>query len=345
MGIKIEALRNIKLSEIRRNLSKECYQRSLFITFSYLIFDLAWYVASVAMIFESNHIVLQLLGCLSAGLATSALFIWGHDAAHGALFKNQYVAELLGTITMLPSFNIYRLWRHGHNRIHHGFTSLTTMDWIWRPWSPKEYFSKSAFRRWVYRCERALLTCAVHYFLRVWWEKMIRFKMPKKRVEFILTKSIMLTFIVVYTGLSYYFTRSLWVTLCVVVFPFIIFNYMIAFFVYLHHTHPSIPFFDKREQWSFGLGGIHCSTIIRTSRLWEFMTHNILIHTPHHVDFRVPFYRLKRAYKDLKEHYGDCITEYKFSWVKVIRIFRQCKLYDYESKMWCDFKGVPIQLN
>lgn len=345
MDTKLKALRNIKLSEIRSKLSKECYTRSLSITFCYLLFDVVWYLLSVMLIFVSNNIWLQILGSLSAGIATSALFIWGHDAAHGSLFKNKYIAEFFGTLTMLPSLNIYRLWSHGHNRVHHGFTSLVTMDWIWRPWTPKEYFSKNAFRRWIYRCERALLTCALHYFLRVWWEKMIRFKMPTKRLEFVLTKSTMLTFIVVYMGLSYYFTKSIWVTLCVVVFPFIVFNYMIAIFVYLHHTHPSIPFFHKRDQWSFALGGIRCSTIIRTSRIWEFMTHNILIHTPHHVDFRIPFYRLKRAYKDIKECYGEHVTEYRFSWLGIIRIFKQCKLYDYEAKVWYSFNGARVKLN
>lgn len=343
MDVKLNQLRSTKLSDIRSKLSKECYRQSLPAIFSYLIFDLCWYILSIAVIFMSDHVLVQLLGGLSAGLATSALFIWGHDAAHGSLFKNQKLAEVLGTFAMLPSFNIYRMWCYGHNKVHHGFTSLTQMDWIWRPWSPKEYLSQTRFRRWVYRCERAMLTCALHYILRVWWEKMIRFKVPQKKLEFMLAKSFVLIALIAYFSLFYYAKHSLWATACAIVLPFIVFNYMIAFFVYLHHTHPEIPFFNKRDEWSFGVGGIRCSTIIRTSKLWEFLTHNILIHTPHHVDFRVPFYRLKTAYKDLKNHYGEFITEYRFSWIKVMKIFKQCKLYDYETKQWCDYNGNPIQ--
>ena len=49
------------------------------------------------------------------------------DAAHGALFTSEGVSEVLGTLAMAPSLNLYRLWVYGHNKVHHGFTSLTSL--------------------------------------------------------------------------------------------------------------------------------------------------------------------------------------------------------------------------
>jgi omega-6 fatty acid desaturase (delta-12 desaturase) len=84
-----------------------------------------------------------------------------------ALCSAEWTAELLGTVLMLPSMNMYRLWSHGHNRVHHGFTSYTPVDWIWRSLTPELYAAKSRWGRAVYRLGRNPLTCALPYLLRV----------------------------------------------------------------------------------------------------------------------------------------------------------------------------------
>jgi len=58
------------------------------------------------------------------------------------------------TSLMLPSLNMYRLWCHDHHRVHHGFTSYTPVDWIWRPLTPSAYAALPWYRRLVYRFER-----------------------------------------------------------------------------------------------------------------------------------------------------------------------------------------------
>ena len=331
-------LHGTKLSTVRSKIHVDRYKTIPFKTFSWLVFDLCLYALGIAVIFNTNSWYFQLLGGLLAGWATSVLFVWGHDAAHGSLFKNKHIAEVLGTIAMLPSFNMYRLWCYGHNRVHHGFTSMTEVDWIWKPLSPQEYQAKTTLEKLVYRLERSMFTCALHYFTRVWWQKMIRFKLPEFNLQFFIIKIATLVLALASLYISYSITGSLFAAFCAVVIPFIVFNYVIAFFVYLHHTHPSIPYFRTREQWSFAVGGICCSTVIRMSKLSEILTHNIMIHVPHHVDFRVPFYNLKGAYQDLRQEYSQHITEYKFTWSKVLGIFNQCKLFDYENQKWYSFE-------
>ena len=337
MAIDFNSLQGTKLSIVRSKINAKRYQRKPFKTFFWLIFDLLIYFIGLKIVFLSDYALTKILGGLIAGWATSVLFVWGHDAAHGSLFKNKIVAEVLGTIAMLPSFNMYRLWCYGHNRVHHGFTSMTEVDWIWKPWSPEEYSSKNFFEKLCYRLERAMPTCALHYFLRVWWQKMIRFKLPEFNLQFFTIKLLTALTAVAALYLSYHYSGSYLTAFAAVIIPFIVFNYVIAFFVYLHHTHPEIPYFKTREQWSFAVGGIRCSTVIRMSRISEIMTHYIMVHVPHHVDFRVPFYNLDAAYSDLKDEYGQYITEYKFSWKKVWGIFKQCKVFDYEQQKWLSF--------
>ena len=77
---------------------------------------------------------------------------------------------------MLPSMNMYRLWCHGHNRVHHGFTSYTPIDWIWRPLTPAQYAALNRWQRLIYRLERSPWTCALHYLNKVWWPGMVRYR-------------------------------------------------------------------------------------------------------------------------------------------------------------------------
>jgi omega-6 fatty acid desaturase (delta-12 desaturase) len=335
------ALKNINLNTVRKAISEACYRRSWVRTFGSYVWDLALYLAAMVGVFASHALWAKLLFGILAGCAVAFMFVWAHDAAHGALFKSEHVAELFGTIFMLPSLNVYRLWCHGHNRVHHGFTSFTPIDWIWRPMTPQEYAASSRGRRFIYRLERSPYACALHYLLRVWWPGMVRFRPdPKSRDRAMVTldKWMTLAFAIALSVVAYWFAGGIFGVLAAVVLPFIVFNYFIALFVYLHHTHPDVPYFDHRPEWSNTIGQVYCSIVVRCSRPSEALIHNIMIHVPHHVEPRIPFYRLKRAYADLQREYGEFIHEYRFRWSTVRMIFSRCKLYDFDKQVWYSFR-------
>jgi len=335
-----QALLDVKLTSVRRAISAPCYRRSPLQTFGWLAFDLALYLAMMAGVLRSDSSWAQLGFGIGAGVAVAMMFVWAHDAAHGALFRSEWTAELLGTTLMLPSLNPYRLWCHGHNRVHHGFTSYSPIDWIWRPLSPAEYRALGPWRRLIYRLERTPWGCALHYILRVWWPGMVLFRPDRRsreRVGFAVSKAVTFGFGLGLTALCWWAAGPIGVLAGVVV-PFLVFNYFIALFIFLHHTHPAVPFFDHRPEWSNTIGQVYCSIVVRCSRLSELLMHNILVHVPHHVDPRIPFYRLHRAYADLQAAYQPFLHEYRFRWRTVAMIFRRCKLYDFERKTWYSYR-------
>ncbi|MFY7698083.1 MAG: fatty acid desaturase [Legionella sp.] len=331
----------IKPSEARQAIPQECYRRSRTKTLIGYFFDLILFLCGISLVLLNGRMELQLLGSLCCGIATAMMFIWAHDAAHGALFKKSKVAEILGTIAMLPSLNIYRLWAFGHNKVHHGFTNYTPIDWIWRPLTPNQYKKLSALQRFLYRVERCLFTAAFHYLRRIWWEQMLKFNPGKKEAEtryYRNGKLLVLLYALVMSSLGYYFAGGVWGISMAVIMPFLIFNYFIAIIVYLQHTHPEIPFLDKKNQWSHSVGAIYCSTVIHCSKLSSLLLHNIMIHAPHHLDPRIPFYHLPQAHKALKKIYGNYLHEYRFKWRYLLQIFKKCKLYDFEQMIWMTFK-------
>ena len=339
-------LKSIKLSDVRKVISKECYSRSLFKAIIWFCIDLIVFLTGMMFIFNSARLGLHILGSVICGVAAAMMFVWAHDAAHGTLFKSSKVAEIMGTLFMLPSLNVYRLWIYGHNKVHHGFTSFSPFDWIWRPLTPEQYFALSKVGKLFYRLERNLLTCALHYLRKVWWLAMIVYnpaQNPKQKWGHRLAKLLVLTYFIAMAALGYFYAGGIAGIFFAVIIPFIIFSYFIALIVYLHHTHPDIPFFDIKQDWSHSIGLLYCSTIIHCSRLSEMLLHNIMIHVPHHVDIRIPFYHLKRAFRDLKRHYGEYIHEYRFRWFRIVNIFRRCKLYDFENKSWMTYKQARLR--
>ncbi|MBU2786042.1 fatty acid desaturase, partial [Acidithiobacillus ferriphilus] len=157
-GADYKALHPIKLQTIREAIRPERYRRSAAIAVAWYGFDALLYLSAIAGALLVEAWWLKLLFGLLAGSAVAFMFVWAHDAAHGALFQSKRTAEIMGTIFMLPSLNMYRLWAFGHNRVHHGFTSLTTVDWVWRPWTPQEYRSKTVWQKMIYRLERSPYT-------------------------------------------------------------------------------------------------------------------------------------------------------------------------------------------
>jgi acyl-lipid omega-6 desaturase (Delta-12 desaturase) len=181
----------------------------------------------------------------------------------------------------------------------------------------------------------------LHYLLKVWWPGMVMYRPDKEsreRLGYRVNKLVTLGFAIGLMGLCYRFGGGLIGVVAGVVLPFIVFNYFIALFVYLHHTHPDVPFFDQRPEWSNTIGQVYCTVVWRCSRLSELLVHNIMIHVPHHVEPRIPFYRLKAAYADLQKEYGEYLHEYRFRWRTMGMVFRRCKLYDFENKVWYSFR-------
>lgn len=338
---KWDGLRGIKLGQVRSSIPEAAYRRSYARAFAWLGLDAAIYAAAVVGVLLAPSWPMAIAASIAAGIATSMLFIWGHDAAHGALFKSKRVSEVLGTAAMFPSLNIYRLWSYGHNKVHHGFTSLSTVDWIWRPLTPQQYGELGAVGRLAYRLERSPWGCPLHYLRKVWWPAMVMFVAPKasKRRYFRTGKQISLAYFVGLSAVSLYADGVVGFLLAVVV-PFVIFNYVMAFITYLHHTHPDLPFFEEREEWSATAGQLYCSTVVRYGKIVEAITHNIAVHAPHHVDTRVPFYSLKQAYEGMKKTYGEYICEYRFTWSTARRIFSSCQLYDFGAHRWHTFASV-----
>jgi omega-6 fatty acid desaturase (delta-12 desaturase) len=121
--------------------------------------------------------------------------------------------------------------------------------------------------------------------------------------------------------------------------PFTVWSYLMAFRTYLNHTHPSIAWFGDEALWTRHQGNILGTACVRMPINIPLYT-RVMAHTAHHDQTVTPVYVLLEAQAALKELYGDvidcCLTLGAYR-----KIYRACKLFDFERMCWTDFDGVP----
>jgi len=312
---------------------------------AYFARDVVIYVATIAaLIVVANPWVDAGLDVVAV-LAVTALFVVAHDSAHGALFDTKRKNSLIGHIAMLPSWHVFEAWVLGHNRIHHAFTVRQGYDFVWHPVTAQEYRDLSPVGRLLHRVEWSWWGTGVYYLKEVWWQKMIVFRAPARWVTAIrrdrrLTWSFVLTFA---TGLAvvgalrtHSWGGALWLIVRAEVVPFLGFTAMIGSVVHVHHVAPDIRWW-KRNDWNKFKGQMEGTTVLRVPRGVNFFFHWIMIHSPHHVDMRIPMYNLEMAAAAIEKVYPDVVHDAPLRFRDFRRNTRACKLYDFDEGRWLTY--------
>ena len=68
---------------------------------------------------------------------------------------------------------------------------------------------------------------------------------------------------------------------------------------------------------------------------------NIFVHTVHHLDTRIPLYRLRAAQQALEAELGSVAPRWRFGWSGVRLCFALCKLWDAQAACWVGYPAAP----
>ena len=120
--------------------------------------------------------------------------------------------------------------------------------------------------------------------------------------------------------------------------PFLLWNGIMGFVVYLHHTHPTIAWFQNRQEWQRHRAYLTATACARLPLGIDRLMHNIMEHNAHHLNPRIPMYTLRAAQQVLREKFPG-LCEYRLDWRTYVDSARRCKLYDYANHAWTDFSG------
>jgi len=312
--------------------------------------ELLGYVACVALALAPLPYGVSLLGGILAGHAIAILFTVGHDACHQALTPQQWLNRWIGRIVFIPSLHGASLWILSHNRIHHAWTCLRGRDYVWEPMSAADYAAASPMRRWVYRVYRSRLGSLPYYLIEMWWKKNFLPIAREAREEwrghlfdsaFVVVAGALHVWALVAIGHRWTPDRSPWLVLTAAwLVPFLTWNWFMGLVIYVHHTHPMIPWFEREEEWSYLGSQVFGTVHVRLPWPWTLLDNNIMEHNAHHALPVIPMYNLQAAQRRIRAVFPD-IRHLYLSPRAFCELADACKLYDFTARRWTDFEGRP----
>ncbi len=204
----------------------------------------------------AGHPAVQLLMALLAGFMIARLFILGHDACHQSFTPHRRLNRWLGRLLFLPSLTPYSLWDVGHNIVHHGYTNLSGFDFVWQPATLEAYERMPAWKRALERAYRSGWAPWLYYLVEIWWKRLYfpsKAVMPTRRGIFV-ADSLLVTAVAaawvagLVTAASATGQSAALASGRRLLLPLLVWNALMGFVVYVHHTHTRIAWYDNKEE-------------------------------------------------------------------------------------------------
>lgn len=241
-----------------------------------------------------------LLAIPAAGMMVR-LFIFQHDCGHGSFFPsyqaNRWVGTALGLLTLTP----YEGWRHDHAMHHanHGDLDHRGEGDI-RTLTVDEYRQRGWWARLGYRLYRhpllmfglfPTLLFAIRYRISVGKLR----QHPKQRQPRNQRVSIWLTNL----GLLGVIAAATWLigldVFLLLYAPILVISASVGVWLFYvqHQFNPT--YWERHEQWNRIHASLHGSSYYQLPRLLQWFTGNIGLHHIHHLNSRIPNYRLQQC--------------------------------------------------
>lgn len=269
---------------------------SLFQIFTTIFGYLAVCAVMYALAGISLWLVLPLAPLAAAFLVR--VFIVQHDCGHGAFFRSRRANDALGFLCSLLTLTPYLSWRRQHAG-HHGiwndldrrnsgadiYSSCLTVE---------EYEALGPWQRRWYRITRnplvANLLLPPFVFLLLY---RVPFDMPKdwkrERRAVYLTD---LALVALFGGLGLAFGFG---TVALIQLPIMVLASIIGVWLFTVQHRSDHTVWARREDWNATTASLEGSTHLCLPRVLRWFTGNIGLHHVHHLNPKVPNYRLQEC--------------------------------------------------
>lgn len=281
----------ILISYREPNLLRSLYE----VAVSLLPFVILWFLAYQSL---KISFLLSLPFCLASACFLVRLFIIQHDCGHGAFFKskalNNWLGRCLGVLTLTP----YTLWKQAH-KIHHassgnldkrGVGDINTL-------TVAEYMARGPKGRFAYRLYRHPI---VMFGIGPIFIFMLHYRLP---IGF-MNAGIKYWISALGTSLSMFICGALlvnfigFVPFVLIYFPTAIMAGVIGVWLFYVQHQFEDTVWDSSEDWSMQEAALRGSSYYDLPAFLPWLTGYIGIHHVHHLNSRIPFYRLKKVLRD-----------------------------------------------
>jgi acyl-lipid omega-6 desaturase (Delta-12 desaturase) len=264
----------------------------------YLLSTLALTVTSFVLAGVAPSMPLAVVCSVLAGLLSIRMFMFFHDFEHGAMFRGskpaKAIIEAFGMLILTPG----DVWSQTHN-YHHSHTAKIVGSHVgsYMMLTTAMYEAATPSQRFMYRMIRHPLTIFFGYFTVFIYgfctSAFIR--NPKKNQSAVVA---LLLHIMIGTAVAWFLgAKAFW--LCFFL-PHFVSHALGAYLFYAQHNFPD-AYVAPREEWTFVRAALQSSSYMKMGPVLNFFTGNIGYHHIHHLNHRIPFYRLPDAMAAIPE--------------------------------------------
>ena len=243
-------------------------------------------------------LVAKIFFSVLAGLLNLRLFVIYHDQQHHALLPASRIAEFVMRVFGLWALSPSSIWRASHNHHHKHNSRLKGSNIGSFPVMTREqYLNSSPAEKFYYLFTRHPLTIAFGYLFIFLYGMTIRpfLDSPRKHYDCLLALILHIAF-----GAMIWLVFGWPALFFTLIIPHFVGCAMGSYLFYAQHNFPDVSFKDKAG-WTYEKAALESSSCLRTGTVMAWFTANIGYHHIHHLNAKIPFYRLPEIFKDIPE--------------------------------------------
>jgi len=267
---------------------------------SWLLFltTLGFLAVALAGTLANAHLAWNSLCSLLAGLLTVRLFVIYHDFEHLAILRNSGAARLLMSLCGLYCLAAPSVWKSSHDYHHVHNSKLRSAHIGSYPIMTRAAFERATrgerFRYLFFRHPLTILSGYMTVFLAGMC--LLPFlRDPRRHFD------CLLAFVLHLALLATVYSATGWKgAFLFVIAPHFIASAVGSYLFYAQHNFPEARHF-KASDWNYETAALESSSFMEMPNWLHWFTANIGYHHIHHLNARIPFYRLPEVMSKMPE--------------------------------------------
>jgi len=265
-------------------------------------------IGTIAGTMYFDSLGLRVLCSVGAALLLSRTFIIFHDFQHHTILRGSHVANALFTIFGVYMITPPNIWKRSHDHHHNNNAKLFSASIGSFPIMTRQRFLEASKKeRFEYLAVRHPVNMFFAYFTTFMYGMCIQSFVSNPRRHWDSIAVIILHVSIA----AFLFIQFGWLTWFLTFFlPFFLSHMLGAYLFYAQHNFPGVTF-KKNADWTYTDAALESSSFMDLNPFMQWVTANIGFHHIHHLNSKIPFYRLPEAMAAIPELQNAKVTSLK----------------------------------
>jgi acyl-lipid omega-6 desaturase (Delta-12 desaturase) len=302
----------------------------------YTLSTLLLVILVLAGTYWNVHIAARIFCSILAGLLLVRMFVIYHDHQHHAILHQSHVANFI-----MKCFGIYILapssiWKRSHDFHHKHNCKLHVTDiGSYSTLTKEEYFKLSNSERFSYLAMRHPLNIILGYLTIFMYSFCINSIIHSTKKHLDCGLALLIHFSFGFALLYYGGVTALFLTLII---PHFIACGLGSYLFYVQHNFPGVEF-KLYNHWEYAHAAINSTSHFVMNPVMQWFTGNIGYHHIHHLNSRIPFYRLEEAMNSMPELKNVPVTTFE---IKNVLGCLRLKVWDPEINQMIGLRELKV---